>query len=130
LDWLETNTQDGEGPTGIYAVGFWNWQAFLIPTLTGQRIVDGWHDEGADNVQSVRQLRNMAWPFGEPVDAETVHEILRELDGKFVVLYRSYWDGERTGEYRERLDERPDLFRRHPGWRDIDVFEVLTSPVT
>ena len=128
LDWIEDNSpNDGSTPSSVYAVGFWNWQAFLVPALTGQRIVDGWHDEGADNVRSIRQLRNMAWPPGGPVDAEKVHEILSDLDGRFVLLYRAYWQGERVDEHWEKLEERPDLFQHRQTWGDIGIFEVLAA---
>ena len=128
LNWLteESGTEDTEG-SSIFAVGFWNWHAFLIPTLAERKIVDGWHDEGADNVKLIRELRNMAWAGGEPVDAQRVHEILVQLKGKFVVLHGSYWVGERANEYLETMRQRPDLFVFRQSWGDIRIFEVLET---
>ena len=72
LDWIASTPLDQEGNLPeVFVVGLWNWHAFLVPTVSGRPLTDGWHDEGAPNVELIRQLRNMAWIGGEPVDAES-----------------------------------------------------------
>ena len=126
LDWLAATPLDQAGnPPEVFGVGLWNWHAFLVPTLSGRPLTDGWHDEGAENVELIRQLRKMAWIGGDPVDAELVHDILTTLGSDYVLLHRSYWPGERATEYWDQLSARPDLFELLGDWEDVGVFGVL-----
>ena len=128
LDWLASAPFDQEGSLPeVFGVGLWNWHAFLVPTISGRPLTDGWHDEGAPNVQLIRQLRNMAWIGGDPVDADLAHDILSTLGSDYVLLHRAYWRGERAAEYWDQLGARPDLFEFQERWGDVGVFRVLPS---
>ena len=125
LDWIASTPLDQEGNLPeVFGVGLWNWHAFLVPTISGRPLTDGWHDEGAPNVELIRQLRNMAWGR-DPVDAESAHRILSTLGSDYVLLHRSYWRGERAAEYWDRLGARPDLFELQERWGDVGVFRIL-----
>ena len=127
MEWLADAPRDDSGaPPGVFGTGFWNWHAFLVPNLAGQRVIDGWHDEGANNVEQIRRLRRMAWIGGEPVDAEAAHEILTGLGTDYVLLHRTYWLGERACEYWARMEENPALFQLAAEWGDVGVFRVLS----
>ena len=126
LDWLAATPldQDGNQPE-IFGIGLWNWHAFLVPTLSDRPLTDGWHDEGAPNVELIRQLRSMSWAGGDPVDAELAHEILNTLGSDYVLLHRSFGRGELAAEYWDELATRPDLFNLQKRWGDVGVFRVL-----
>ena len=129
LDWLANapGGDDGEAPK-VYGVGLWNWHSFLVPILAERRLIDGWHDEGADNVGIIRELRKMAWIGGDPVDAPAAYEILTTLGADYVLMHLSYWGGERTGEYWQQFEQHPELFQLRERWGSVGVFQVLPGP--
>ena len=125
LDWLaEPDPSDDAGPSPVYSVGLWTWHTFLIPYLSGRPLVDGWHDEGADNVHEVRQLRLMGWT-GD-VDIERAHELLSELGAEYVLVNRvSDFRGEASEIFWDGFEDHPEWFEKSEQWGELAVFRVV-----
>ena len=124
IQWLADAPYDNETSGGrVYAIGLWNWHTFLVPYLADKPLVDGWHDEGARNVEEVRQLRMMGWTGN--VDIAGAHQILSNLGGEYVLVNRTsdypldssnkFWDGFKADAGFEIMDQ----------WGDVAVFRVL-----
>jgi uncharacterized membrane protein len=61
LNWFADTPLDQEGNIPeVFGVGLWNWHAFLVPTLSNRPLTDGWHDEGAANVDRRSRSRHTA----------------------------------------------------------------------
>ena len=118
IDWFK---EEGEGGS-VLGVGFWHWDDFLLPYYLKQPVVDGWHDEGADNWRTVRRLRTMMW--SGDVDAAQVHRLLGELDGQYVAI-QDYFTGESPTVFRAELRERPDLFDEVADWGEVTIFQRI-----
>ena len=103
-------------------VGSWHWHTFLVPYILDRNVVDGWHDEGAKNWQQVRALRTMMWT-GD-VDATKVHSILKELDGRYVVIEDRH-PGESPKEFKHALLKKSSLFNQVVELNKVSIFEVL-----
>ena len=125
MSWLaRVPPPDDETQGRVYAVGLWNWHTFLVPYTTGHLLVDGWHDEGAPNVNQVRQLRIMGWTAN--VDIETSHSLLVDLGATYVLVKRVpdyplenshlFWDG---------FEAHPEWYAKQEQWGDVAVFRVL-----
>ena len=123
IEWL-TLRRGGEAEGGpVYSIGLWTWHAFLIPYLGNQPLVDGWHDEGANNVEDIRELRLMGWTGN--IDIERAHNILKELGTTHVLVNRdSDYPVERSGAFWEGFEAHPG-FEKRDQWGDVAVFAVL-----
>ena len=126
IEWLAAvppPEKDGSADR-VYAVGLWNWHTFLIPFLAGRPLVDGWHDEGAPNVELVRPLRLMGWT-GQ-VDAEESHRLLGDLGASYVLVKRiPDYPLESSQLFWEAFETHPQLYSKQQQWGDVAVFEVL-----
>ena len=124
IEWL-TLQRGGEAEGGpIYSIGLWTWHSFLIPYLGGQPLVDGWHDEGANNVEKIRELRLMGWT-GD-INIERAYSILTELGATHVLVNRdSDYPIERSGAFWDGFEAHPDRFQKRDQWGDVAVFAVL-----
>ena len=120
LEWLGGEEHQGK----VLCVGFWHWDDFLLPYMYNRSVVDGWHDEGAENWRTVRVLRNMMWS-GE-VDIPQAHALLGELDGRYIAV-QDYFTGESPGKFRSALKLRPDLFLQVADWGEVTIFERLSQ---
>lgn len=118
FDWLDQEGREGN----ILGVGSWHWHTFLVPYILDRNVVDGWHDEGAKNWQQVRALRTMMWT-GD-VDATKVHSILKELDGRYVVIEDRH-PGESPKEFKHALLKKSSLFNQVVELNKVSIFEVL-----
>ena len=125
LLWLRDNPLPEDGPgSRVYAIGLWNWHAFLIPFLADQRLIDGWHDEGAPNVRQVRELRIMGWTGN--VDIQRAHTLMSDLDTGYVMVKRvSDFRVEATDVFWEEIESRPELFEKRAQWGELAVFRVV-----
>ena len=108
----------------IYSVGLWNWDAFLVPYLADQPLIDGWHDEGASNVSLIRELRIMGWT-GQ-VDIRRAHELLSELGAGHLLINRlSYYPAEASEVFWDEVEAHPEWFQKRGQWGDVAVFRIL-----
>ena len=124
MRWLADRppTEDGTH-ISVYSVGLWNWDAFLVPYLSGRPLIDGWHDEGARNVHKIRQLRIMGWT-GE-VNIQEAHRLLTELGATYVLVDRiSDYQAEASDVFWDEIESRPDLFTKEEQWGDVATFRV------
>ena len=113
----------------VYSLGLWNWDAFLIPYLSGRPLMDGWHDEGAKNVSQIRRLRIMAWT-GD-VDIDEAHRLMDGLGTRYVLIDRfADYQSEASNAFWDEMEARPDLFTKLEQWDDVATFRVLrgTNP--
>ena len=118
FNWLDQEGREGN----VLGVGSWHWHTFLMPYILGRSVVDGWHDEGAKNWQKVRALRTMMWT-GD-VDPARVHSILKELDGRYVVIENRH-PGESPKKFKDALLKKNDLFNQVAKLNKVSIFEVL-----
>ena len=131
MDWLAERPPsvlgeaEGEELQGrIYSVGLWTWHTFLIPYLTDWPLVDGWHDEGAPNVNKIRELRLMGWTGN--VDIQRTHQLLSELGAEYVLIKRiSDYPIEASEVFWEGFESHPEWFQKREQWENVAVFQVL-----
>ena len=126
IDWLARQPSAGDrsadGP--IYTVGLWNWDAFIIPYLADRPLIDGWHDEGAHDVEKIRELRIMGWT-GQ-VDIRRAHQLLSELGAGVVLVNReSYYQAESANVFWNEIEAHPEWFEKQDQWDDVAVYRVL-----
>ncbi|PZC51213.1 MAG: putative membrane protein [Chloroflexi bacterium] len=118
FNWLGEEGREGK----VLGVGSWHWHTFLMPYILGRSVVDGWHDEGAKNWQKIRALRTMMWT-GD-VDAARAHSILKELDGRYVVIENRH-PGESPKDFKNALLTKRNLFNQVADLNKVSIFEVL-----
>ena len=126
IQWLAQRSSSNESPQGpLYSVGLWTWHSFLIPYLADQPLVDGWHDEGASNVNQVRELRMMGWT-GE-VDIERAHSILINMGAQYVLAKRvSDYPAESSHVFLEEFEAHSEWFSKLEQWGEVDP-EIWTG---
>ena len=128
IQWLAERPPSEDDTRGrVYSVGLWTWHTFLIPYLANRPLIDGWHDEGASNVQQIRELRLMGWTGN--VDIQRAHRILSEQGAEYVVVKRiSDYPVERSYLFWDGFEDHPEWFEKLEPWGDVAVFRVLPSP--
>ena len=115
--WLEQETPED---ASILAVGFRNWDAYWIPALTDRAIMDGWNDEGANNWQTIREMRHMGW-FAR-VNTLRLAEIMDQRDTDYLVVYQwNFLENPNIFETAVRQDEF--LFKEAVSWPGVTIFE-------
>ena len=127
LDWLarRPSAGDGSGTDGpVYSVGLWNWDAFIIPFLADRPLIDGWHDEGAHDVEKIRELRIMGWT-GE-VDIARARQLLSQLGaGVLLVNRESDYPAESANVFWDKIEAHPEWFEKQDQWNDVAMYRVL-----
>ena len=118
FNWLDQEGREGS----ILGVGSWHWHTFLVPYILERNVIDGWHDEGANNWKQVRALRTMMWT-GD-IDATRVHNILTELNGRYIVIEDRH-PGESPKEFKAALLKKINLFNQVADLNKVSIFEVL-----
>lgn len=116
MAWLDQEGREGK----VLGVGFWHWDDFLLPYTIQRPVVDGWHDEGARNWETVRQLRLMMWTGA--IDIPRAYELLSELGGRYIAV-QQYAPGESPQRFRSKLREHPQLFTEVADWGEVTLFE-------
>ena len=128
MDWLALEGR-GDRHTDrvqVYSLGLWNWDAFIIPFFSDQPLIDGWHDEGASNVEKIRTLRIMGWT-GD-VDIVEAHRLMWELGAQYVLVDRiSDYLSEASNVFWDEMEAHPELFEKQEQWDDVAIFQVLSS---
>lgn len=119
LDWL---AEPGTVPGAVLAIGWWNWDSFLIPTEAARQVMDGWYDEGTTDWRPIREVRHMMW--SGDVDVPRLHQLMGERNTTYVVVY-DYYDGEQPQVFMKALRLHPELFREVATWDDIAIFQWL-----
>ncbi|MBI2916990.1 MAG: hypothetical protein HYY01_03265 [Chloroflexi bacterium] len=122
LVWL----RDEAAPGRVFAVGFWHWDAYLLPAVAGRESVTGWYIEGARRWREVRPLEMMS--YSGNVDLDVLWRTLREFDARYVVLY-DYNSAENPKTF-DRLMASSPLFRLMQDRGVVRVYEVLTGHLT
>ena len=118
--WLEEETPED---ATILAVGFRNWDAYWIPLLTERAIMDGWNDEGAENWETIREMRHMGW-FAR-VNTLRLAEIMGERETDYLVVYQ--WNFlENPSIFESVLRQDEFLFREAVSWPGITIFERVS----
>ena len=128
MTWLAERPLSDDGTQDrVYSIGLWTWHTFLIPYLADRPLVDGWHDEGAPNVNQIRQLRLMGWTGN--VDIQKAHQLLSELGAEYVLVNPvSDYPVERADVFLEELEAHPEWFQKREQWREVVVFQMLPAP--
>ncbi len=116
LDWLEPQPSSGS----VLGIGWWNWDAYLIPQSSGRAVVDGWYDEGTVDWRPIREIRHMMW-FATP-HIPRLHEILTQRDGRYVVVAHDA-PLEFPDKFLAALKQHPQLFRQVASWDNVTAFE-------
>ena len=127
INWLAEFPSSEDDTRGrVYSVGLWTWHTFLIPYLANRPLIDGWHDEGASNVDQIRELRLMGWTGN--VDIQRAHRILSEQGAGYVLVNRiSDYPVERSDLFWDGFEDHPEWFEKQEQWGDVAVFRVLPS---
>ena len=124
IRWLAQRSSSEDGVQGpVYSVGLWHWDAFLIPYLANRPLIDGWADEGATNVDQIRELRLMGWSYN--VDIQRAHQILSSLGAEYVLVNLADLGGEAASDYWQGFEAHPEWFEKREQWGDVAVFQVL-----
>ena len=116
IRWLALQRDTPEADQGpVYSIGLWTWHSFLIPYLGNLPLVDGWHDEGASNVEQIRELRLMGWTGN--IDIERTHGILSELGAGYVLVNRAPdYPAERSQAFWDGFEAHPEWFEKREQW--------------
>ena len=125
IEWLGQDQAPVDGTAeGIYPVELFHWLAFLIPYEADRQLIDGWHDEGAPNVQQIRELRMMSWTGS--VEADRAYQILTDLDARYVLVDRTLdLPGGSTSIFWNELVAHPEMFDKQEQWGDVGIFQVI-----
>lgn len=119
LGWLNS----AEATSGkVLAVGWWNWDAFLVPLETGRPVMDGWYDEGTTDWRAIREVRHMMWSGN--VDVPRLCQLMVERKTKYLLVY-DYYPMEHPRAFLEALRSRPDLFREMVRREKVSIFERI-----
>lgn len=119
LQWLkDTKPLDGK----VLAVGWWNWDSFLVPLEAGRPVMDGWYDEGTSDWRAIREVRHMMW-FGD-VDVPRLHQIMAERATTYLLVY-DYYPIENPQAFLKALSSQPDLFREVMKWDKVSIFQIV-----
>jgi hypothetical protein len=119
LDWLNN---DSSTNSKVLVVGWWNWDAFLVPLETGRPVMDGWYDEGTTDWQAIREVRHMMWE-GD-IDVPRLHRVMAERGTKYLLVY-DFQPWENPQAFRDALASEPEFLREVTNWDNVSIFELI-----
>lgn len=117
LSWLK---QEGK-PGRIFSVGFWHWDAYLLPALAGRESVGGWYIEGAPRWREVRPLELMM--YTGKVDLDNLWRTLAEFQARYVLVH--YYNAAESPTAFDRALSQSPLFQLVRSTGTLRVYEVL-----
>jgi hypothetical protein len=105
----------------VFGFGLGTWDSFLVPYSSGLAHGGGWHDEGARDWRTVRQLRLMA--LTGQADPYQAHWLLGQLGVRYVMVYEGD-SRENPERFRLAFDSNPRLFQKSAEWGKASVYKV------